>query len=138
MLRIPSWRVALICGPCLRFAKRGLAHRSQHSALRGDRMKRRLPRSLLAAFLGTGLVLTGGATAASAASATTPTWKFTPVVAGLNGPRGIAFDSHGNLYVAEAGQFQPVSGTAFKVKQTGQGDKFRLEDGKAPLGSSTS
>ncbi len=101
-------------------------------------MKRRLPRSLVAAFLGTGLVLTGGAIAASAASATAPTWKFTPVVTGLNGPRGIAFDSHGNLYVAEAGQFQPVSGTAFKVNQTGKVDKFRLDDGKATLRWSTS
>ncbi|MBO0834184.1 MAG: hypothetical protein J2P28_01535, partial [Actinobacteria bacterium] len=71
-------------------------------------MKSRLTKPLVAAFVSTGLALTGATIAASSAttSASAASWQFTPVVAGLNGPRGIAFDSSGNLYVAEAGQFQ--------------------------------
>ena len=93
-------------------------------------MTRRLTRSLLAAVLGAGLVLTSGGVAA-ASSAAAP--AFTPVVSGLNGPRGVAFDHQGNLYVAEAGQFQPVSGTNFVVSQTGKVDKFSLHQGTATL-----
>ena len=93
-------------------------------------MPHRLTKSLLAAVLGAGLALTSGAVAA-ASSAAAPT--FTPVVSGLNGPRGVAFDHQGNLYVAEAGQFQPVSGTNFVVSQTGKVDKFSLHQGTATL-----
>ena len=93
-------------------------------------MTPRLTKSLLAAVLGAGLALTSGGVAA-ASSAAAPT--FTPVVSGLNGPRGVAFDHQGNLYVAEAGQFQPVSGTNFVVSQTGKVDKFSLHQGTATL-----
>ena len=93
-------------------------------------MTPRLTKSLLAAVLGAGLALTSGGVAA-ASSAAAPT--ITPVVSGLNGPRGVAFDHQGNLYVAEAGQFQPVSGTNFVVSQTGKVDKFSLHQGTATL-----
>ena len=42
-------------------------------------------------------VLAGGGSASPAAGAA-------PVMTGLHNPRGIAFDNHGSLYVAEAGQ----------------------------------
>jgi hypothetical protein len=100
-------------------------------------MKRRLSKSLVAAFLGTSLALAGSSVAARGAAASTTshagTWKFTSVISGLNGPRGIAFDNRGNLYVAEAGQFQNVTGTAFVVNQTGKVDKFALGPGTAKL-----
>ena len=96
-------------------------------------MKRRLTRSLLTTVLAAGLALAAGAGGATAASAASPAWTFTPVLSGLNGPRGIAFDTSGNLYVAEAGTFQPVSGTNFVVSQTGTVDKFKLDDGTATL-----
>jgi hypothetical protein len=99
-------------------------------------MNRRLTRSLIATILGTGLVLTSGA--AVTASADTPTLKITPVISGLNGPRGIAFDSHSNLYVAEAGAFQNVTGMNFAVNQTGKVDKFKVDEGTATLKWSTS
>jgi hypothetical protein len=101
----------------------------------GDRMTRRLTISLLTAVLGAGLMLTGGGVAAAS-----PTWTFTPVVSHLNGPRGVAFDQQGNLYVAEAGQFQSVEPTppAFVVNQTGKVDKFSLHQGTATLQWATS
>jgi glucose/arabinose dehydrogenase len=99
-------------------------------------MKRRLTKSLIATALGTGLALTGGL--AVGAGATTTAWQVTPVLSGLNGPRGLAFDNGGNLIVAEAGQFQPVSGMNFAVSQTGKVDKFRLDGGTATLKWSTS
>lgn len=99
-------------------------------------MERRLTKSLIATALGTGLALTGGL--AAGAGATTPAWQVTPVLSGLNGPRGLAFDNGGNLIVAEAGQFQPVSGMNFAVSQTGKVDKFRLDGGTATLKWSTS
>ena len=37
-------------------------------------------------------------------------WKITPVLSGLDGPSGLAFDGHGSLYVADAGMFFPISG----------------------------
>ena len=41
--------------------------------------------------------LAGGGSASPAAGAA-------PVMTGLHNPRGLAFDNHGSLYVAEAGQ----------------------------------
>jgi hypothetical protein len=99
-------------------------------------MSRRFSRSLLATVLGTGLAL-AGSSAALASGATAPTVNITPVVSGLNGPRGVTFDGHGNLYVSEAGVFQPVSGTNFVVNQTGKVDKFTLDNGTATLEWST-
>jgi hypothetical protein len=63
----------------------------------------------------TAALLALGATAATSAGATTsasgtttttpaPRPKVTVVAKGLNNPRGLAFDSHGALYVAEAGR----------------------------------
>ncbi len=99
-------------------------------------MTRRLIKSLLIAVLGAGLAITSGGVAA-ANGGPGPHWKFTTVVSGLNGPRGVAFDSWGNLYVAEAGLFQPVSGRNWVVSQTGRVDKFALHHGAATLRWST-
>lgn len=99
-------------------------------------MKRRLTKSLIVTAIGTGLALTGGL--AVGAGATTTAWQTTPVLSGLNGPRGLAFDNGGNLIVAEAGQYQPVSGVNFAVSQTGKVDKYGLHGGTATLKWSTS
>jgi len=32
-------------------------------------------------------------------------WTIAPVVSGLEGPRGVAFDGRGNLYVSETGKY---------------------------------
>jgi len=56
-------------------------------------MTPRLTKSLLAAVLGAGLALTSGGVAAASSAAP----AFTPVLSGLNGPRGVAFDHQGNL-----------------------------------------
>jgi hypothetical protein len=61
--------------------------------------------------------LTGGAAQASS--------PFTVVVSGLNNPRGVAFDAAGNLFVSEAGQYNP-SGTQPNggSSTTGRVDKY--------------
>jgi len=46
-----------------------------------------------------------GSVAAQAAGASSPAPTVTPVVTGLNNPRGVAVDAKGNLYVAEAGMY---------------------------------
>ncbi len=74
---------------------------------------------------------------ASAGGSPAPSWKITPVLSGLDGPRGLAFDGHGNLYVAEAGKFFPISGQQFGVSQTGKVDKFSFDEGTATLKWST-
>src|SRR5512133_292827 len=66
-----------------------------HRTRRERRMKK------LAILLGLACValgaLAGGGSASPAAGAA-------PVMTGLHNPRGLAFDNHGSLYVAEAGQ----------------------------------
>jgi hypothetical protein len=52
-------------------------------------------------------------------------WTITPVVSGLNGPRGVAFDNAGSLYVAEAGAFTPIE-SGFGASHTGAVDKYSL------------
>lgn len=91
---------------------------------------RRLFGILVSCLLSVGLLAAAGG-AASAEG--TPSWRISPVLTGLNGPRGLAFDNSGSLYVAEAGQFSPIpaSPPQFGVSQTGMVDKFRLNDGAA-------
>jgi hypothetical protein len=73
---------------------------------------------------------TGGV--ASAAS-----WTFTPVVGELNGPRGVAFDGQGNMYVAEAGNYINIAPGPFGVTHTGKVSKFTLSAGAPIRGWST-
>jgi hypothetical protein len=54
------------------------------------------------------LVAVGGGVAAAADPA--PSATITPVVTGLDNPRGLALDGQGSLYVAEAGQWQGTMG----------------------------
>ena len=66
-------------------------------------MSHRNPRTLLVAagiFSAVAGSLVG---AAPSVAAPAPTVTITPVVSGLNTPRGITFDGRGNLYVAESG-----------------------------------
>jgi glucose/arabinose dehydrogenase len=76
-------------------------------------------------------VATGGV--ASAAS-----WTITPVMRGLNGPRGVAFDGQGSMYVAEAGKYFNIAPGAFGASQSGKVSKFVLSGGAANLAWSTS
>lgn len=75
------------------------------------------PRRVLGVLIATGALVALSATAASSAGAatgntttatttttTTARPNFTVVATGLNNPRGLAFDGHGALYVAEAGK----------------------------------
>lgn len=110
---------------------------SRVSSARGvDRMTRRPFNALFVALLGAGLVFAGGGVASGVGSLA-PSWKITPVLSGLDGPRGLAFDGHGNLYVAEAGMFFPISGQQFGVSQTGKVGKFSFDEGAATLRWST-
>jgi hypothetical protein len=82
-----------------------------------------------AAAVTLGMSTTGGSVVAASA----PTWTFQPVITHLNEPRGLSFDSGGNLYVAEAGK--PGSGSA-GMTRTGAVDKFRWSHGAlAPVWS---
>ena len=76
------------------------------------------------------LVATGGG--ASAVS-----WTITPVVGGLNGPRGVAFDGQGSMYVAEAGNYFNIAPGPFGVSHTGKVSKFALSVGAPSLVWST-
>jgi len=76
------------------------------------------------------LVATGGV--ASAVS-----WTITPVVGGLNGPRGVAFDGQGSMYVAEAGNYFNIAPGPFGVSHTGKVSKFALSVGAPSLVWST-
>jgi hypothetical protein len=60
----------------------------------------------LVALSATAATSAGAATSASTTTTTTPAPrpKMTVIAKGLNNPRGLAFDSHGALYVAEAGK----------------------------------
>lgn len=53
-----------------------------------------------------------------------PGISITPVITGLNAPRGVAFDGQGSLYVAESGQY--LSGDpGFHLSSTGKVTKYR-------------
>ncbi len=101
-------------------------------------MIRRSFDAVVATLLGAGLLLAGGGVA-SAEGTATPSWKITRVLSGLNGPRGLTFDGHGSLYVAEAGKFFPIAQTPpqFGVSQTGQVDRYTFDEGTATLKWST-
>jgi len=76
------------------------------------------------------VVATGGV-----ASATS--WTITPVVGGLNSPRGVAFDGQGSMYVAEAGKYFNIA-SGFGASHTGKVSKFSLSGGAPSLAWSTS
>jgi hypothetical protein len=84
---------------------------------------RKFEKTLLAGAVFTSAVVLGGGVA-GAADSKDHTLKVTPVVTGLNNPRGVALDSRGDLYVAEAGPF-PVGGEGVqKGVTTGHVTKF--------------
>jgi len=64
-------------------------------------------------------------------------WTITPVVSGLEGPRGVAFDGRGNLYVSETGKYFDIAAGPFGVSRTGKVDRFRLSASGARLVWST-
>jgi len=65
-------------------------------------------------------------------------WTITTVVPGLDGPRGVALDGRGNLYVSETGKYFDIAPGNFGVSRTGKVDRFRLKQGGAQLVWSTS
>ena len=95
--------------------------------MRSSRSLGVLAAALLSAAM---LVATGGG--ASAVS-----WTITPVVGGLNGPRGVAFDGQGSMYVAEAGNYFNIAPGPFGVSHTGKVSKFALSGGAPSLVWST-
>src|SRR3989442_12582044 len=91
--------------------------------MRSSRSLGVLAAALLSAAM---LVATGGV--ASAVS-----WTITPGVGGLNGPRGVAFDGQGSMYVAEAGNYFNIPPGPFGVSHTGKVSKFALSGGAPTL-----
>src|SRR5437899_12990077 len=81
----------------------------------------RLRRFVMAGFAGSLISCFVGIGAAGAAGGSG--WTITPVVTGLAIPRGVAFDSLGNLYVAESGL--PIPGQDHGLTQ-GAVDKYSL------------
>ena len=78
-----------------------------------------------AALLAGAMLIAGGGGVSATAG-----WTITPVLSGLNGPRGVAFDGQGSLYVAEAGQFFPTrDNTNFGASHTGRVNKYTLSGG---------
>ncbi|UZJ26523.1 ScyD/ScyE family protein [Rhodococcus antarcticus] len=57
-------------------------------------------------------------------AAGSPGVSFTPVITGLNAPRGVAFDGQGSLYVAESGQYLSDA-LGFHLSSTGKVTKYR-------------
>src|SRR5437588_3511266 len=64
-------------------------------------------------------------------------WTITPVVSGLEGPRGGAFDGRGNLYVSATGKYFDIAPGPFGVSRTGKVGRFRLSARRARLVWST-
>ena len=91
-------------------------------------------RSIRAVFASAAAVLAmvAGSGQVGAAGAT-----ITPVITGLEGPRGVAFDGHGNLYVSETGKFFNIAPGPFGVSRTGKVDRYRLTNSGAHLVWST-
>src|SRR2546430_17466748 len=65
-------------------------------------------------------------------------WTITPVVSGLEGPRGVAFDGRGHLYVSETGQHFDIAAGPSGASSTGQAVRFRLSANGARLRPTTS
>ncbi|HEU4976532.1 MAG TPA: ScyD/ScyE family protein [Baekduia sp.] len=92
------------------------------------------------AVLAISAAVTATALGAAPAPAATPSASVTPVITGLNAPRGLAFDTHGSLYVAESGRWQgtigPQGPTGEGVTQTGAVTRYaarqRGHGGSAP------
>src|SRR3989475_2935546 len=75
--------------------------------------------------------------ASSPAGAAGTGWTITTVVPGLDGPRGVAIDGRGNLYVSETGKYFDIAPGNFGVSRTGKVDRFRLKQSGAQLVWST-
>jgi hypothetical protein len=90
-------------------------------------------RAALASALALFALMAGSGAAGAAGSG----WSITPVVTGLEGPRGVAFDGRGNLYVSETGKYFGIEPGPFGISHTGKVDKFRLSENGARLVWST-
>jgi hypothetical protein len=82
-------------------------------------------------------VLVGTGVTQGVASDKVEGWTITPVLSGLNSPRGLAFDGKGNLYVSESGQYRDIAPGNFGVTRTGKVDKYVLAHGGPRLVWST-
>jgi glucose/arabinose dehydrogenase len=83
-------------------------------------MKRTFIRRV-AVVVGASAVATFAVVTPSAAAS--PGVSFTPVITGLNAPRGVAFDGQGSLYVAESGQYLGDA-PGFHLSSTGKVTKY--------------
>ena len=79
-----------------------------------------MKRTLTAFLTGTALVTTAAATMAAPAAAGDGL-SVTPVISGLNSPRGLAFDGQGSLYLAESGT---AAGGLSGFTRTGRVSKY--------------
>ncbi len=75
-------------------------------------------RRSLRAVTASGLALIALLAGSGSAGASTG-WTITPVLSGLEGPRGVAYDGHGNLYVSETGKYFNIASGPFGVSRTG-------------------
>src|SRR2546428_1027016 len=89
------------------------------------------------ALMASALALIAVIAANSPVGASGAGWTITPVVSGLEGPRGVAFDGRGNLYVSETGKYFDIAPGPFGVSRTGKVDRFRLSESGARLVWST-
>src|SRR5437899_2670745 len=89
------------------------------------------------AVMASALALIAVVAANSPVGASGAGWRITPVVSGLEGPRGVAFDGRGNLYVSETGKYFDIAPGPFGVSRTGKVDRFRLSESGARLVWST-
>jgi hypothetical protein len=84
-------------------------------------MKNLIHRRVLAAVSLSAIALFGGAVSGASGAPSTPT--ISPVITGLNAPRGVAFDGQGSLYVAQSGSWlSPEPG--FHLSDTGSVTKY--------------
>ena len=95
---------------------------------------RRYLRVLAAGFASIAVLVGTGSTQALGSGAS---WTITPVLSGLNSPRGLAFDGQGSLYVSESGQYRDIAPRNFGVTRTGKVDKYFLSTGAPRLVWST-
>lgn len=84
-------------------------------------MKNLIHRRVLAAVSLSAVALFGSAVSSASGAPSTPT--ISPVITGLNAPRGVAFDGQGSLYVAQSGSWlSPAPG--FNLTDTGSVTKY--------------